>query len=354
MSWPWPFSVSPRLDWLQVEISTRCTAACRYCPRTLYASRWQDRLLPKALFARLMPVFKKTALVHLQGWGEPLLHPDFMTMVRMVKAAGCRVGTTTNGMLLTEDLCRRMIEAEMDVLAFSLAGIDAANDRIRLGTSLDRVLAAIATLDRLKRQCGSERPAIHIAYLLLRSRLDDCALLPRFFASLGVEQVVVSTLDLVAGRECVAEALVPADEAEYAALRRRLDAMVAAGRDLGLPIHVWLAAPQGAHGTTDDSEPWPPPNPAGSGCTEHIERAAVVAADGGVSPCVYTHLPVCADVCHWIDGRETAHVPLVFGNIGRQSFAAIWRSREYRTFRKAHAGGQPPRPCRTCVRLRMR
>ena len=45
MPWYWPFSTPPRLDWLQVEISTFCNAACVYCPRTLYACRWRNSLM---------------------------------------------------------------------------------------------------------------------------------------------------------------------------------------------------------------------------------------------------------------------------------------------------------------------
>jgi molybdenum cofactor biosynthesis enzyme MoaA len=65
MAWYWPFSALPRLDWLQVEISSFCNAACCYCPRTLFRERWQDRLFELDRFRRLLPVCKKTKLVFL-------------------------------------------------------------------------------------------------------------------------------------------------------------------------------------------------------------------------------------------------------------------------------------------------
>ena len=66
----------------------------------------------------------------------------------------------------------------------------------------------------------------------------------QFFAQWRVQQVVVSTLNLIAGQNLVGETLGPADEAEYVALRDRFDAMITAGRHLGLSMHAWLAAPQ--------------------------------------------------------------------------------------------------------------
>lgn len=349
MRWPWPFHRPPRLDWLQVEISTHCNAACLYCPRTCYASRWQNRLLAPELFAALRPLLATTRLLYLQGWGEPLTHPAFFDFVDQAKAAGCAVGTTTNGLLLTEECCRRLIASQVDVVALSLAGVDQENDRIRRGTSVRQVLAAIERLDRLKHALTSDTPAIHIAYLLLRSRLDDVEALPALLAGRGIGQVVISTLDLVADHGLLGEAIVPANEVEYAALRQRLDAVIAAGAGLSLPIHAWLARP--AAGLVGDSGT----SPSGKGdCSENIDKAAVIAVDGSLSPCVYTHLPLAAGAHVWTAGQETPFHPLVFGSVAEQSFAALWHAPAYAAFRRAHRSGRPPLPCRDCVRMRMR
>ena len=87
----------PRLDWIQVEVTTHCQAACWYCPHTVYRDHWDSRHLDPATWRGILPALKRARLVHLQGWGEPLLHPDFFTLVSQAKAVGCQVGTTTNG-----------------------------------------------------------------------------------------------------------------------------------------------------------------------------------------------------------------------------------------------------------------
>lgn len=347
----WPFPVPPRLDWLQVEISTHCNATCVYCPRTLLAGRWCNRLMPKEVFVRLLPMLQRTRLVYLQGWGEPFIHPNFFDFARMAKAAGCQVGTTTNGRLLTEDICRQVIETGIDVIGFSLAGItESVNYRIRRGTSLAQIRDTIATLNRLKAQRGVQQPALHIAYLLLRSRLDDVEALPAFLEALCIDQAVVSTLDCIASRALVEEAILPADQDEYASLLLRLEAMTAAGATLGLPIQAWLAAPPPHSTRAWDRGPTPI---ASLPCTENIQRSAFISAAGEVSPCVHAALPVTGEVTHWLAGEETTYTPLVFGNITQQSFAAIWNASRYRDFRTAHRLGKPPDPCRNCPRIRM-
>jgi MoaA/NifB/PqqE/SkfB family radical SAM enzyme len=179
--------------------------------------------------------------------------------------------------------------------------------------------------------------------------------LPTFLASLGIDQAVVSTLDCIANRALVEEAILPADHDEYVTLRRRLEAMAAAGATLGVPIHTWLTSPKKPAGMRpgDPVKKHKSALTAPQTCTENIQRSAFISAVGEVSPCVYTGLSLTGEVTHWIAGEAAVYTPLVFGNITQQSFAAIWRSPRYRAFRKAHRMGQPPDPCRNCPRLRM-
>jgi sulfatase maturation enzyme AslB (radical SAM superfamily) len=194
------FLLLPSLDWIQVEVSSYCNVACVYCPRTVYRDVWLNRYLPSETFKRLLPAFAKTRLVFLQGWGEPFFHPDFLAMAVMAKEAGCRVGTTNNGMLLNPEMARKLVECGMDVVAFSLAGVDEKNDVVRRETSMGKVLDATRTLHQAKERLGSTQPAIHIAYMLLRSRIRDVENLPLSLRGLGISQVVISPLDFALQR----------------------------------------------------------------------------------------------------------------------------------------------------------
>ncbi len=136
-----PSFLSPTFDWIQVEITTYCNAACIYCPRTVYKNSWVNRHLPLELFMKIKPAFSKTKHLHLQGWGEPFLNRDFFKMASIAKKEGLRVGTTTNGMLLDQERATRLIDTGIDIIAFSLAGTnEQSNDRIRKGTRFLKVI----------------------------------------------------------------------------------------------------------------------------------------------------------------------------------------------------------------------
>jgi MoaA/NifB/PqqE/SkfB family radical SAM enzyme len=337
MKLPW-FDFSswsiPRTAWIQVEVTTRCNAACVYCPHTAYRDVWQDRFLSLAAFRRLWPALKKTRLVHLQGWGEPFLHPDFFSLAALARQAGCRVGTTTNGMLLDDEKLRQVVESGLDFIAFSLAGVGENHDRARPGTSFRKILDCIQNLNRLKVAAGCATPEIHIAYLLLKSGLPDLENLPRILPDLGVRQVVISTLDFVPSRELAGERFLIADLPAYEDLQARLAQVEAAAARLGVTLHYHLT----------------PPGAPALLCPENPHQALYVAADGAVSPCVFTNLPVSRVTYMGRDG-EQPYQPLVFGNLLEQELGAIWRRKAYAHFRRTFFTGRLATPCRQCLRL---
>ena len=321
-------------DWLQVEVTSWCNAACIYCPRTVYRDTWKNRHLSPATFRRLLPSFAAAGLIYLQGWGEPLLHPDFFSMASMAKGAGCMVGTTTNGTLLDAPKILRLVESGIDLVAFSLAGVDENNDAIRQGTSLRQVLAAIQALNRVKEELGSTTPAIHLAYMLLRSGLKDLEKLPILLQGSGVSQIVVSTLDFVAAKELEGEALRPAEAGEYEEIRSRLEVLAELGKKCGFTIHYQLKDPGRRRPT----------------CTENVQQALVVSADGLVSPCVFTNLPV-SGASYFKEGREHPYRQLFFGNVNERPLGEIWDRKAYKSFRRSFTDGKLTPPCRECSKL---
>lgn len=319
----------PWLDWIQIEITSRCNAACIYCPRTVYSSDWINRELPWDTFMSLAPIFAKTKMVHLQGWGEPLLHQRFFDMVSTAKRAGAQVGTTSNGMLLNDQNIDRLIASGIDTVALSLAGTEEKNDRIRSGTQIRKVLQAAAQLHLRKTALRTDSPKVNVAYLLLRSQLADIEGIIPMFQGKGLNNIIISTLDFVPGPELEGESLIPRTESEYNEIKLILDRLVRDGERAGLSIHYQLASPE----------------PQVPGCPENVERALFISADGSVSPCAFTNIP--ASGLYWREGKGCAYNRMLFGSIKDSSVPVIWLSRRYSEFRNSFTAS-PEAFCRTC------
>jgi MoaA/NifB/PqqE/SkfB family radical SAM enzyme len=328
------FSYSyPQLDWIQVEISSDCNASCIYCPHTAFRANWQNRYLPLEAFQNLVPAFAGTHLVYLQGWGEPFTHPRFFEMLRIAKEAGCRVGTTTNATLLNRPTIEKIVDQGLDVIGFSLAGVDEKNDRIRRGTCIKKVLACMEEIHRAKNKYGADKPEIHIAYMLLRSGLDDLKKLPEFLSDTGAAQTVVSSLSYVVSPEMEKESVLASRE-KYSELKDRL---LDVGREAvkrGSDVHFHLVSPVQNNFS----------------CSENIPRAVVVGSDGSLSPCVMKQIPVRGENVYCINGQTCVQQNLSFGKIQKQSLKTIRHGKQCRQFIREFRNGKGPVACQDCLK----
>ena len=324
----------PRLDWVQVEVSSYCNANCIYCPHSIYRENWQNRYLSIESFRTLIPAFRKTSLVYLQGWGEPFTHPRFFEMLEIAKAAGCKVGTTTNGILLNRETIEMIVNQGLDVIGFSLAGVDEKNDIIRQGTRLKKVLCCIEEIHKAKDRFGSNKPEIHIAYMLLRSGIDDLDKIPKFLGDTGAAQTVVSSLSYVVSPEMEAESILTLGTEEYSDLKNRLIAVKKEASNHGADVHFHMVSPV----------------QKGFSCMENIPRAVVVGSDGNISPCVMQQIPIKRQNYHYFRGQKKLQQNISFGNINKNSLNTIWHQNEYQQFVRKFRRGETPAICRNCLK----
>jgi MoaA/NifB/PqqE/SkfB family radical SAM enzyme len=260
------------------------------------------------------------------------MHPGFFDMLRIVKKAGCMAGTTTNATLLDEKIIEKLIEERLDVIGFSLAGIDGENDTIRKGTSLKKTLAGIEALHRAKSKHGTQHPKIHIAFMLLRNGLDNLEKIPAFVANTGADQTVISSLSLAVNAAMESESKLFQRKEDYAHLKHRLMEVKHTSAKLGAEVHFHLVA-----------SPLKDFN-----CSENVSRAMVVGSDGSLSPCVFAQIPACGQNFYYFNGEKKIQQNLSFGNIQTESINLIWHRKAYKEFLHTHLRGQIPAICRHC------
>ncbi|MBA3010316.1 MAG: radical SAM protein [Proteobacteria bacterium] len=334
---------SPELDWIQVEISTRCNAACIYCPQPLLHKKQN---MGFKLFKQLIPYLGYTDLVYLQGWGEPLLNPDIFDMIQVCKARGKRVGFTTNGMLLNAETICRLVDLETDILGVSLAGTSpSTHNRIRMGTDLVKIIGNLEQLQQIKAQKGSLYPALHLAYLMWASNFHELKEVVRLAKKLGADQIVCSNMTLIMKETLCQEAVFTQQEKQPYFISL-LEAVAQEARKENL-IFAYKSPVLGNESVH---------------CSENICNACVVSVTGEISPCVFTSPTLSQTdgqkpLVHIFQNRTSPCYPLSFGNIGQESLTRIWNKKEYRQFRKFYdiamtkfvMDPQPvPKSCMSC------
>jgi MoaA/NifB/PqqE/SkfB family radical SAM enzyme len=328
------------------------------CPVTVLADRWPAVELSWETYRRVARAFHRAKWVYLQGWGEPLLHPRILDMVGLAKDAGCQVGFTTNGTPLTLKAGERLLDLRLDLLAVSIAGASPeTHEAIRVGSSFQRVIENVRRFLVLRAERRSEKPKVELLFLMTRTNLSGLPGAVELAKAVGVDELVATNLDYVITPP-LDELRAFAGAAPAPAFREVMEEARARARRIGLAFRPYPLEPRPM-----------------AVCELNPLRILFVAADGWVSPCVYTGLTGQSEIPRVVESRPV-RIPVVrFGNVQEQELLAIWEDAAYREFRRPFrervlglsrlafvaAGGRgamaeeeppAPAPCRTCPKLK--
>lgn len=152
---------------LDIEASSRCNLRCTFCDKLPNLKPGQLGNLDPKLFKHIIDQFdgkEKLWGLKLSYRGEPLINKEVPDMVKYAKDHGVLdIYFNTNGMLLDETMCRRLIEAGLDRISISIDGTTAeAYEGVRLGAKFDLLLCNLETLIQLKKEYNVTYPKIRI------------------------------------------------------------------------------------------------------------------------------------------------------------------------------------------------
>lgn len=343
---------------IQIEVTSRCNIRCVMCPVTELADRWHSQHLAWDVFLRLVPALRRVKFVHLQGWGEPLLHPRLFDMITVAKDAGCRVGFTTNGTLLGPLAAERLLDLDLDLLAVSIAGATpATHAAIRVGSDLPDILARVRDLLALRARRHSRRPKVEFLFLMTRTNIAELPAAVRLAASLGADELAATNLDYIpSSAQDALKAF--ACESQRDTFARVVEEARATARAAGLAFRAYPLDPEEV-----------------AVCEANPLKILFVSSDGRVSPCTYMGLAGQAEVPRVFDGQLLNVPRLCFGDVRVQELLEIWETPAYEAFRQRFAARRragvvsavgavaqvgmvrakvlpaAPEPCRSCPKL---
>ncbi len=125
-----------------IEPTNRCNLDCVTCIR----HGWDEPLgaMSSETFSRIIEGLRSLDPppdIFFGGLGEPLSHPDILSMVREAKTLGSKVELITNGTLLTKSISTELVAAGLDKIWVSLDGATPESyTDVRLGAALPEVL----------------------------------------------------------------------------------------------------------------------------------------------------------------------------------------------------------------------
>jgi MoaA/NifB/PqqE/SkfB family radical SAM enzyme len=325
----------PLPSYIQLEPVGQCNLRCQMCPiqfRTDGPPHGPPAFMDFDLFTRIIDDLPTLRDLHLQGLGEPMMHPRFFDMIRYAVARGVTVSTNTNVTLLTERRAEECVASGLDTMHVSLDGASAETyERIRDRAHFDRVLRNLDHLLRARHRRESSHPRLRLVMVIMRQNLPELPDLVRLAHAKSIETMFVQHLCHDFGESSLpahyapmrafvqSETLLGEDPARVARyFDEAADVARSLGVDLRLPRPEVRAHAPGTPGRERCDWPWHGP---------------YISYQGYSMPCCMIATP----------DRYN------FGMVGERGVAAVWNGAEYETFRAQLESDSPPEICCSCA-----
>lgn len=327
---------APPIRFAQIEPVGECNLRCRMCPIQFRRDGppWGPRaFMPLDTFRRLLDGMPGLESLHLQGMGEPLLHPRFFEMVREAAGRGIRVSTSTNLTRLDARRAALCVASGLHELHASLDGASAGvYESIRVRGRFDLVRSHLEGL--VAARGGGDYPLIRLVMVVMRRNLHELPAMVRLASESGVGRLFVQHLchDLqepgLPDHYLPLRAFVEAETLLHEApdrVARYFDLAREEAARLGIELRLPRVAPT----------PHPPGTPGPLRC-DWPWRGPYIAWGGEAMPCCMVATPD----------------RIQFGNMARQGVREVWEGEGYALFRDRLASGEPPEVCRSCALYR--
>lgn len=322
-------------SYLQIEPVGQCNLRCQMCPIQFRADgppHGPPAFMAFESFTRLIDQFANLTELHLQGLGEPMMHPRFFDMVAYAAGKGIKVTTNSNLTLLNARRAERCVTSGLDCLHVSIDGAtDETYERIRVRARFERVLRNLERLLAARHRLASPHPHLHLVLVVMRQNLHELPAIVRLAHQWHMEEIFVQHLCHDFGesslpahyrpmREFVqSETLLEEDPQRIA---HYFGAARAVAQDLGVRLRLPRPRPR-LH---------PPGTPGPERC-DWPWKGAYVSYQGYAMPCCMVATPDRIN----------------FGSMAEHGVTEVWNSADYQAFRDRLDSDDPPEICRSCA-----
>lgn len=181
---------------LDIETTNACNLRCPMCPRTIMALDKAGKVgfMDFEFYKSLIDQGAENGLcsVKLNYLGEPLIHPDIVKQVKYAKERGViEVMFNTNAVTLTEELSRKLLEAGLDSIFFSIDYTSPEKfSKIRVGADFHQVVKNVKKFVELKHKLGYKHVQTRISMVIIDHTKEELEDYKKFaFEELGVDGV---------------------------------------------------------------------------------------------------------------------------------------------------------------------
>jgi MoaA/NifB/PqqE/SkfB family radical SAM enzyme len=299
----------PGPSWVQIGLDDRCNYRCIMCRTHSYLLPREPELhfLPYDVVTRLLRELRALGTQHMDvcGFGEPLLHPQIMPILSLMKELGFETQLITNGGPLTREICGALLAMGLDRLRVSInSGLGETHEQITQAPAGERaqIMELLGYLVQQRDAAGGAKPEVGVTIAIQRDNCREILALGEEVARLKIDNLEFLPLGINdASKELI---ITEEEQAEVVRQVKAADARVrTAGRTT--TMEHFLTRPT----ATDWTREFFRHTPCYVG-----QFFCRINANGDVNPC-------CPST-------------RVLGNVLEHSFSEVWNGPAWREFRR--------------------
>jgi sulfatase maturation enzyme AslB (radical SAM superfamily) len=129
---------------IYLDITLMCSLRCPFC----LSGDGQDAKASLSIdvVKKIAQEIKRLGIMYVKiGGGDPFLHPDFETIIMLLRSAGCFITTSTNSTTVTPRIAKLLARTKVRT-SVSLEGLEAVDDDMRGQGHFKKAMNELETL----------------------------------------------------------------------------------------------------------------------------------------------------------------------------------------------------------------
>ncbi|MBN1493242.1 MAG: radical SAM protein [Candidatus Omnitrophica bacterium] len=164
---------------VDIELSSACNLKCTMCPHGVPQENFHKGFIDTDIARKVIAECAQYGVssVKFSGRGEATLHPQFDELIKYTKSLGILdVMFNTNGLLLSEERVKLIVNAGIDLVIISIDGATKETyQQIRIGGDYDAVVRNVERLIEYRKEKRSSKPLIRLQFVKMDENIHEFA-----------------------------------------------------------------------------------------------------------------------------------------------------------------------------------
>jgi len=181
----------------RIEICRFCNLKCPSCPVGRRKIKNESMMSLEDFKSIIDKIKISVNELSLFNYGEPLLNPELVNMIKYAKKGGIKIiNIHTNGLLLNKRLAQKLVKSGIDFVNFSVDG--ASNEtyqKYRVGGDLNVVVKNVSYFLKIRKKFKLKKPFVSMQFIVMKHNQHEIKEFTKIWKKFGADEINIKTFN---------------------------------------------------------------------------------------------------------------------------------------------------------------